>query len=84
MLDNYPGHLLAREPAPPYRDEGPFALWRVSEEAGLVHFVPRVSTTDPQALPWFGRSICAIHPATRDPRPATRDPRPATRARHRQ
>jgi hypothetical protein len=26
-------------------------LWRVSEEAGLVHFVPRVSTTDPQALP---------------------------------
>ena len=49
MPDAYPEHLLAREPAPPYLGEGPFALWHVSEQSGLRHFVPRGSVTDSQA-----------------------------------
>lgn len=60
MLDSYPGHLLAREPAPSYPGEGPFALWHVSEAAGLGTssrgFLP--PTRGP--LRWFGRSIRAI------------------------
>jgi len=31
MDAEYPEHLLAREPAPPYAGEGPFALWHFSE-----------------------------------------------------
>ena len=39
--DDYPGHLLAREPAPPYAGEGPFALWHFSEDPSLGRFEPR-------------------------------------------
>jgi Family of unknown function (DUF6886) len=28
----YPEYLLARDPAPPYDGEGPFALWHFSED----------------------------------------------------
>jgi hypothetical protein len=34
-----------REPAPPYRDEGPHALWHVSENSGIARFEPHVSAT---------------------------------------
>jgi hypothetical protein len=30
MDTDYPEHLLAREPAPPYDGEGSFALWHFS------------------------------------------------------
>lgn len=32
---------MSRPPAPPYRGEGPPALWHVSEEPGLTRFEPR-------------------------------------------
>lgn len=32
---------MSRPPAPPYRGEGPHALWHVSEEADLTRFEPR-------------------------------------------
>ena len=46
--------------APPYRGEGPYALWHVSEEADLRTFVPRdgkVWAIDTRHLPlyWFPR-----------------------------
>ncbi len=34
-----------REPAPPYRGEGPHALWHVSEDGSIVQFEPHVSRT---------------------------------------
>jgi hypothetical protein len=37
----YPEHLLAREPAPAYAGEGPFALWHFSEDPSLGVFEPR-------------------------------------------
>ena len=33
-----------RPPAPPYRNEGPPALWHVSEEPGITRFEPRHGT----------------------------------------
>lgn len=33
-----------RPPAPPYRGEGPHALWHVSEEEGITRFEPRRNT----------------------------------------
>lgn len=42
---DYPAHLLARTPAPPYRGEGPHALWHVSEDPSLHRFDPRPSPT---------------------------------------
>lgn len=47
----YPEHLLAREPAPPYRGEGGFALWHVSEDPALSRFSPHVPATNPAAPP---------------------------------
>lgn len=46
--------LLAREPAPPYEGEGPFALWHYSEDPSLSRFEPRLTATNPQepALVW--------------------------------
>jgi len=43
-----------RAPAPPYRGEGPHALWHVSEDPDLEHFAPRISETaaDDEALVW--------------------------------
>jgi hypothetical protein len=40
MDADYPEHLLAREPAPPYEGEGPFALWHFSEDPSLGRFRP--------------------------------------------
>jgi hypothetical protein len=43
-----------RAPAPPYRGEGPPALWHVSEDPGLTRFTPhraRTALTD-QPLVW--------------------------------
>ena len=34
-----------REPAPPYRGEGPHALWHVSEDATIERFEPHLSRT---------------------------------------
>jgi hypothetical protein len=48
---DYPEHLLAREPAPPYEGEGPFALWHFSEDPGLGRFRPHRPATNPGAPP---------------------------------
>lgn len=48
---DYPAHLLAREPAPRYAGEGPFALWHYSEDPSLGRFLPHVPVTNPQAPP---------------------------------
>src|SRR5215475_2723903 len=45
METDYPAHLLAREPAPPYEGEGPFALWHFSEDPSLSRFLPHVPAT---------------------------------------
>ena len=37
---DYPEHLLAREAAPRYAGEGPFALWHYSEDSSLGPFLP--------------------------------------------
>ena len=34
-----------RDPAPPYANEGPHALWHVSEDAAIERFTPHVSAT---------------------------------------
>jgi hypothetical protein len=47
----YPGHLLAREPAPPYVGEGAFALWHFSEDPSLGRFRPHTPATNPAAPP---------------------------------
>jgi hypothetical protein len=49
MDADYPGELLSREPAPPYRGEGGFALWHFSEDPSLGEFRPRAA--GPGALP---------------------------------
>ena len=46
MDAEYPEHLLAREPAPPYEGEGPFALWHFSENPSLVRFRPHTPATN--------------------------------------
>jgi hypothetical protein len=51
MDTDYPEHLLAREPAPRYAGEGPFALWHFSEDPALGRFLPHVPRTNPQAPP---------------------------------
>ena len=40
-----------REPAPPYRDEGPHALWHVSEDPDIERFEPHVAATSDRAEP---------------------------------
>jgi len=40
-----------RAPAPPYRGEGPHALWHVSEDPDLEHFAPQRSRTGPTDEP---------------------------------
>jgi hypothetical protein len=47
----YPEHLLAREPAPPFAGEGPFALWHFSENPSIERFRPHVPVTNPTASP---------------------------------
>ena len=35
---------MSRPPAPPYRGEGPHALWHVSEDSSIKRFEPRITT----------------------------------------
>jgi hypothetical protein len=51
MDTDYPDHLLAREAAPPYEGEGPFAVWHFSEDPSLGRFRPHVPATSPEAPP---------------------------------
>ncbi len=60
MDQEYPEHLLAREPAPPYAGEGPFALWHFSENPSRGRFAPRAPAADPA-----GRPAPAADPAGR-------------------
>lgn len=52
MGTEYPEQLLAREPAPPYHGEGPFALWHFSEDPGLGRFRPRAPAAGAPPLVW--------------------------------
>jgi hypothetical protein len=54
MDADYPEHLLAREPAPPWDGEGSFALWHFSEDPDLGPFRPRARAQSPgePALVW--------------------------------
>ncbi len=40
-----------RPPAPPYANEGPHALWHVSEDPSIERFEPHVPATNPTAPP---------------------------------
>ncbi|MBO0821118.1 MAG: hypothetical protein J2P26_09740 [Nocardiopsaceae bacterium] len=51
MGTDYPEHLLAREAAPPFQGEGPFALWHFSEDPALQTFHPRSPVSRPGAPP---------------------------------
>jgi hypothetical protein len=51
MVTDYPEHLLAREAAPPYEGEGPFALWHFSEDPAVGRLGPRAPAANPQAPP---------------------------------
>jgi hypothetical protein len=51
MDTDYPEHLLARQAAPRYAGEGPFALWHFSEDPSLGLFLPHVPATNPEARP---------------------------------
>jgi hypothetical protein len=48
---DYPEHLLAREAAPPWDGEGPFALWHLSEDPMLGPFRPRARAGRPGEPP---------------------------------
>lgn len=41
--------MPARDPAPPYRGEGPHRLWHVSEDPAIEVFHPHVPRTNPTA-----------------------------------
>jgi hypothetical protein len=51
MDAGYPENLAAREPAPRYTGEGPFALWHLSEDPSLDRLRPHIPATNPQAQP---------------------------------
>lgn len=51
MEKGYPEHLLAREPAPAYSGEGPFAVWHFSEDPALGRFRPRPPAKNPTEPP---------------------------------
>jgi hypothetical protein len=51
LTSGYPGHLLAREPAPPYAGEEPFALWHFSEDPSLGLFEPRPQPANAEGPP---------------------------------
>ncbi len=46
--------MSARPAAPPYRNEGPHALWHVSEDDSIRHFRPHRAATqvEPEAYVW--------------------------------
>jgi hypothetical protein len=50
-MNDYPEHLLTREPPPPYRGEGTFALWHFSEDPDLSRFRPHTPATNSTAPP---------------------------------
>jgi hypothetical protein len=52
MDADYPVELLSREPAPPYRGEGEFALWHFSEDPSLGEFRPRSAGPGAPPLVW--------------------------------
>src|ERR1700722_5713371 len=52
MDADYPGELLSRERAPPYRGEGAFALWHFSEDPSLGEFRPRSAGPAAPPLVW--------------------------------
>jgi hypothetical protein len=60
---DYPEHLLAREPPPPYDGEGAFALWHFSEDPSLGRFRPHTPATNPEAI----HAITDSAPAPRIP-----------------
>lgn len=51
---DHPDHRLARPAPPPYRGEGPHALWHLSEDPRLHRLVPRSTPSNPSepALVW--------------------------------
>ena len=51
MSADYPEDLLAREAAPRYAGEGPFALWHFSEDPSLGRFRPRAPAANPAERP---------------------------------
>jgi hypothetical protein len=52
MDGDYPAQLLAREAAPAYAGEGPFALWHFSEDPSLGVFRPRPASGSSTPLVW--------------------------------
>jgi hypothetical protein len=46
--------MVMRAPAPPYRGEGPHALWHASEDSTITHFAPHRAATavSDEALVW--------------------------------
>lgn len=51
MSLRYPEDQIGRAPPPPYRGEGPHALWHYSEDADLGRFVPQRVPTNPDEPP---------------------------------
>jgi hypothetical protein len=51
MNTDYPAHLLAREPPPPYDGEGPFSVWHFSEDPSLTRLRPGGRAANPAAQP---------------------------------
>ena len=67
---DYPDHLLAREAAPPFDGEGPFALWHFSEDPSLDRFLPRALGRQPGGAAGVG----GRYPACADVLVSTRLP----------
>jgi hypothetical protein len=87
MSADYPDHLLTRDPAPPYAEEGPFALWHFSEDPSLGQFRPRIPATNPEAPPLVWAVDTRHAPAFWFPRNCPRGciwPGPATSAEDRE
>jgi hypothetical protein len=79
--------LLTRKPAPPYEEEGLFALWHFSEDPSLRQFRPRIPATNPQAPPLVWAVDTRHAPAFWFPRNCPRGciwPGPATSAEDRE
>ena len=75
MDEDYPKHLLAREPAPPWNGKGPFALWHFSEDPSLGLFRPRARAGRPGNGRWLGSAHARLPPLRLPPtnrRPSAR------------
>ncbi len=62
-----------RDPAPPYRGEGPHALWHASEDPGIAVFEPHVAATSRRTSRSSGRSTRVTCRSTGSPRLPARD-----------